>query len=347
MAVVGAGLAGLACARSLADRGVEVALFDKGRSVGGRLATRRIPPHTFDLGAQYFTVRDELFQNRVRSWLEQGVCAPWRGRIVALDGSGDAPRPVEPIERFVGTPDMSALARHLAENLGVNTGQRVERIERTEGALRLRGTRAKAGTTLGPAAPGALAPDDLGAFGCVVLCLPANQAVALLEPVSPRLAQEARAVAFEPCFALGLLAGAEDEALRALDLDGAFVGRENEPSASLLSWVARDSSKPGRPAGERWVLHASAAWSRASFDAPEEAVTQAMVAEFSRLFGLGRLRPELTFLRRWAAARAQSPLDRGALFDDVARVGLGGDWASGGRIEGAFLSGLALADLVR
>ena len=238
---------------------------------------------------------------------------------------------------------MSALARHLARGLEVNTGHRVERIERVDGSLRVHGTVAPAGRTLGPAATDARAPEDLGAWDCVVLCLPASQAASLLQPVSPLLAAEARAVPFEPCFALGLLGGEEDEALRALALDGAFVGRETEPSTSALSWVARDSSKPGRPPGERWVLHASAAWSRASIHAPESAVTQEMIAEFARLFGLGGLRAELTYLRRWAAARAPNPLERGALFDEEARVGLGGDWACGGRIEGAFLSGLALA----
>ena len=41
VAVVGAGLAGVACARGLQAAGVEVTVFDKSRGVGGRLATRR------------------------------------------------------------------------------------------------------------------------------------------------------------------------------------------------------------------------------------------------------------------------------------------------------------------
>ena len=346
VAVIGAGLAGLACARTLTDHNIDVAVFDKGRSPGGRLATRRSPPHTFDLGAQYFTARDPRFRRHVHSWLEDGVCAPWQGRIVALDGAGGPARAVPPLERLVGTPDMSALARHLAADLQVSTGHRVDRVERVAGMLTLRGTTAPDGVTLAPAGPGELGSIELGTFDCVVLCLPADQAAVLLEPISARLAREAREVSLDPCFVVGLAAGMGDDALRALAHDGAFIGREGEPSASPLSWVARDSSKPGRPAGERWVLHATAAWSRASRDVPRDEVEATMIAELSRLFDLGPLDPELSFVHRWGYARAPRPLDRGALFDEDARVGASGDWACGGRVEGAFLSGVALAGRV-
>ncbi len=133
VAVVGAGVAGLACARALINGGADVCVFDKGRSVGGRLATRRIPPHAFDLGAQYFTAKDERFARQVRAWSEAGVCAPWLGRIVAMNEAGCATQPTAAIERLVGTPDMSALARHMAaapSSLQVRTGHRVDRITR-------------------------------------------------------------------------------------------------------------------------------------------------------------------------------------------------------------------------
>ena len=347
IAVIGAGLAGLACARTLTDHNLDVVLFDKGRVPGGRLATRRSPPHAFDLGAQYFTARDPRFRRIVDAWLAEGVCAPWAGRIVALDGVGGLARPTPPLERLVGTPDMNALARHLAADLVVTIGHRIDRLERVAGRIALRGTRAPIGVTLGPVHhPDELGTEELGTFDDVVLCLPADQAADLLEPISARLASEARAVPFEPCFVVGLAAGSDDDALRALAHDGAFIGREGEPSTSPLAWVARDSSKPGRPPGERWVLHASAAWSRASSEMPREEVQAVLLTELARLFELGSLDPELAFVHRWGYARALHPLDRGAIYDEELRIGLGGDWACGGRVEGAFLSGIALAGRV-
>ena len=56
--VVGAGMAGLIAARELLRAGLSVLVLDKGRGVGGRLASRRIEGATFDHGAQAFATGD-------------------------------------------------------------------------------------------------------------------------------------------------------------------------------------------------------------------------------------------------------------------------------------------------
>ncbi|MFN9945496.1 MAG: FAD-dependent oxidoreductase [Planctomycetota bacterium] len=66
VAVVGGGIAGLAAARALQHAGVRATVFDKGRSAGGRAATRRREPHQFDHGAQFFTVRTPGFAAALR-----------------------------------------------------------------------------------------------------------------------------------------------------------------------------------------------------------------------------------------------------------------------------------------
>jgi photolyase PhrII len=93
VAVIGAGLGGLIAARTLADVGLDVTVFDKSRGVGGRMATRRIrdvgmsseaTEISFDHGAQYFTARDGRFCRFVQSWIHDGIVQPWLGRIVEL-----------------------------------------------------------------------------------------------------------------------------------------------------------------------------------------------------------------------------------------------------------------------
>jgi hypothetical protein len=353
VAVVGGGLAGLACARTLADHHVDVVVFDKGRAPGGRLATRRTDAGGFDLGAQYFTARDERFRHWVASWLEEGVIAPWTGRIVACDGVRGAFRDTEPQERFVGTPGMNAMAHHLARDLHVRSSHRVDRLVKTATGINVRGLRAEGGVTLAPRgghADADLGEEDWGTFDAIVVCLPADQARDLLAPISPALAAQARRVKLEPTFAVGLTDRAAEPALRALPFDGAFIGREGQASPSCLSWIARDSSKPGRAPGERWMLHASAAWSREQGDRPREAIGADMVKELSRLFELGPLDGVESFVHRWGFARASEgqagSIEAPASFDEDNAIALGGDWAAGGRVEGAYLSGVALAGRV-
>ena len=42
VAIIGAGIAGIACARLLTDAGHSVRMFDKSGGIGGRMATRRL-----------------------------------------------------------------------------------------------------------------------------------------------------------------------------------------------------------------------------------------------------------------------------------------------------------------
>jgi hypothetical protein len=122
--------------------------------------------------------------------------------------------------------------------------------------------------------------------------------------------------------------------------DGATI------AGSPLGWVARDSSKPGRPAGERWVLHATPAWSEAHLaDAPPE-VTAVLHDAFAAVVGLA-LPPALHVeIQRWSHALVTTPVGEDCLWDAAAGVGACGDWCLGGRVEAAFLSGVALAGRV-
>ena len=60
--MIGAGLAGIACAARLQDAGVAVRVFEAQRAPGGRLATRRFAGATFDHGAQFLTATDPGFR---------------------------------------------------------------------------------------------------------------------------------------------------------------------------------------------------------------------------------------------------------------------------------------------
>ena len=332
-AVIGAGIAGLSCARALAASGVHVTVFDKSRGPGGRMSTRRGEGWACDHGAQYFTARDPLFQAELARWQAAGVAARWQPRLTVFDADGrraqggaggdaaggaDGDARVDELARHVGTPRMTAPARLLADGLDL-------RLQTTVTALQ----RYDHGWELATAERGLL-PE---AFDGVLLAVPAPQALPLLQPVSAELAALAHGARMQACWALML----RFVAPLALDFDAAFVNH------GPLRWIARDTSKPGREGMETWTLHASAEWSEAHVEDSPESVAAALIAAFCELGGAA---PLVWSAQRWRYAITDSAVAGGCAWDAGAGVGLCGDWVNGGRVEGAWLSGHALAQRV-
>ena len=75
-AVIGAGMAGVACARTLMQAGHSVSVFERQERPGGRMATQETPFGSFDAGAQFFTVRDVAYIDRMN--------ARWKDRPTGL-----------------------------------------------------------------------------------------------------------------------------------------------------------------------------------------------------------------------------------------------------------------------
>jgi renalase len=121
--IVGAGIAGLLCATELEKAGRHVRLVDKGRGVGGRMATRRMGGGRLDHGAQFFTVRDERFEIYLRAWQEAGVVREWY-RTPPDDKS-----PKGEI-RYCGMFGMSDVPKHLASKLTVHGSERMQKLSR-------------------------------------------------------------------------------------------------------------------------------------------------------------------------------------------------------------------------
>ncbi|MBL8954014.1 MAG: FAD-dependent oxidoreductase [Myxococcaceae bacterium] len=315
VAVVGAGIAGLALARALTDAGHAVTLFDKGRGPGGRLSTRRGELGAFDHGAQYFTARDERFARHVRRWAQEGHVAKWSPRLATLGPPREPNRPERAV-RWVGAPSMSAVVAHLAASADARFGVEVTEVRRTGGAWEL-----------------FAGEQGLGRFSQLAVAVPGPQAAKLLGEAAPALAAEAGRLEFAPCFAV---MATFTEPL-GLSFDAAFV---NE---GPLSWVAREASKPGRAAGERWVLHASAEWSRAHLELEPAQAVGPLLEAFTVAAKVSVAAPRSALAHRWRHARVTAVHEARCAFDPELQAGVCGDGFGGARIEAAFLSGQALA----
>ena len=318
VAIIGGGMAGLSCARSLGISGIAATLFDKGYGPGGRVASRHAAEASVDYGAQYLTVHEDGFRLQISEWLEEGVLAEWPGRIVriAADGSIGAARPAR---RYVGTPSMRTLTEHMAAGCDVRAQTRIGSLER----------RAERWFVVDEEGR------ESGDFDAVIVATPAPQAVSLLA-AAPEFRAVAEMARLEPCWAVMAMF---DEPL-SLPYDAAFI------ESSALAWVAHDSSKPGRAHTGAWVLHASPAWSQEHLEHDPEAVADRLLTHFAALQPDTAPRPRFVAAHRWRYAQATPPYWGSSFY--LAEVGLGacGDWWRGRRIEDAFVSGTEVASRV-
>ena len=314
--VIGAGIAGLVCADRLRREGISVTILEKSRGVGGRSATRQLDESSCDHGAQYFTVSDPVFAERVAEWQDKGVVDIWQGCIVVID-SGVIRDLNETKERLVGTPGMKSIGKFLAQTLDVRNNTQIKRIERSNKKWRVFDD---AGHAYGP-------------FDVLISTAPPIQTGQLFAESSPRFAEQIASVEMLPCWSVILRFGSR----LPIDFDGAFV------NGSPLSWIARNNSKPGRGPAECWLLHGSADWSAEYVDLDPEEAGKELVKEFWKLFGREILHPSSVTTHRWRYSRPREVLPSRYLFDDQLQIGCAGDWCGGPKIEGAFLSGYALA----
>ena len=303
--VVGAGIAGIACARRLADAGLRPLILDKGRGLGGRMATRRATTDLgaiqVDHGAQYITARGAAFVALLDRLRAAGAVAPW------ADGAART--------HLVGLPGMSGLPRALAEGLDLHPGQTVTAL-RPDGA----------GWTVGT-------ESDRIAAARVVVTVPAPQVAGLLgaaHPLSARIA----GVQMAPC--LTLMAAFAPEAPRP------FVAQAREDAP--LAWIAQDSSKPDRPgAATTWVAQAGPAWSARHLDADRETIAARMLPLLCERLGVAPAAARYVAAHRWRYARTTEPLGAPFLKESSGSLYLGGDWCLGARVEAAWTSGDAIA----
>lgn len=354
VAVVGAGMAGITCARTLAQAGCAVTVFEKSRGFGGRMATRHTEFGDFDHGAQYFTVRDERFALALQSATE--VVLPWSASTVrVLDALGHvlATTPPPREAHYVAVPGMNALVRHWAEPLAdarhpqapqsasVQLNTRVVRIARDPIHTDRWQLHTEDATTEG-------AQGIADGFDQVLLALPHRQVLDLLRASGleqgdgQAISQALQNVTVAPCWTLMLaFPNAAQPGLP-------HLGPQWNAARSThhrISWLAREGSKPRRDHIERWTVQASPAWSAEHINDDPQRVTAKLRKAFTEVTGI-HAEPAHAVVHRWLYAQTQTPLGQPFILAADSGLGACGDWCLGHRVEDAFVSGLELAQAV-
>ncbi|NID09289.1 NAD(P)/FAD-dependent oxidoreductase [Fibrivirga algicola] len=315
--ILGAGLAGLTAARELTQQGHEVLIFDKGRGVGGRLATRRIATGRADHGAQYFSARSADFQALTQEMRAAGVVHDWH---IEQSDPASFQHP-----RYVGTNGMSSIAKFLAQNLDVQTGKRAVTVQQDAQSWSV--TFDDGQTITG---------DSL------IVTLPAPQALALWQESGLTLSAGEKsaleAIHYEPCIALMLQLSQPGNVPK--------PGGLKLPPDSPVAWIADNQQKGISPDVPTLTLHASNTFSQQHVDDTNlNALIPELIAAVSDYIGPATIVDQQ--IHRWRYSNATERYSEPFLAASTpAPLLFGGDGFGQGNVEGAFLSGLAMARFV-
>ena len=309
--VVGAGIAGLMAAQTLVKNSHDVVVVDKGRSPGGRLATRRIDDATLDHGAQFFTVRDPLIKSHVEKWIASGVVTEWcRGFDSATQNNDGFPR-------YRGVRGMTDIAKHLANGLDVRCNTLAFSIAR--------------GTT----SKWQLKIDDgsvLDADAIIVTC-PLPQAYALLVTAGIELPEPMLRTEYDRTICL----------LAVLNQSSAIAnpgGLQNPDDT--FSFVA-DNAVKGISSAVALTLHANPQFSLEHWDAPQQDVHDLLLKQAKPWIGDATV--VTSQVKKWRLATPLTIWPERHWANEM--IVLAGDAFGGPKIEGAALSGLSAANYLQ
>jgi predicted NAD/FAD-dependent oxidoreductase len=303
--VVGAGLSGLMAAHELVRNGHDVVVFDKGRGVGGRLATRRIDDATLDHGAQFFTVRTNEFATHVKNWLDAGVVHEWCKGFADVDGH----------PRYVGTRGMSGVAKHLARGLDVRLNTLVFSLTQRQKFFDV---------TL----------DDGAVHECdaIILTAPIPQSFSLMFSAEMEMPKQLRSIDYDRT--LGLLA-LLDTAHHNVPAPGGLQFPDD-----VFSFIGDNHAK-GISEAPSLTFHANPEWSLAHFDAELDEIHSLLTAAATPWLGEAKIVSSQP--KKWRFATPQSTWPEPYWATPDHRLVLAGDAFAGPKMEGAALSGLAAA----
>jgi renalase len=306
--IIGAGISGLLLARELTGAGARVVVLEKSRGLGGRMATKRVGDAVFDQGAQYFTARDPAFVACVDDW---------RGRGWIKTGTMGEHR------RWVGSPSMTAVPKGLAEGLEILREHKVTAARHHEcGCWEL------------DIEDGGIIRAERLLFTC-----PVPQALGVLSAgecaLPPEINASLQALTYHPCLAL----------LVVLDGPSALPAEGLVLTEGPVRWLA-DNVKKGvvQSARAAVTIHASAAFSETNYGRPEAEIVSMLLSAVQERLGGGVVS---TALHRWKFSEPKTThAERSVWLADIG-LGFAGDAFGGPKVEGAALSGLALAARVR
>lgn len=297
--IIGAGMAGLTAANELKSKGYSVKVIDKGRGVGGRLATRRIGEAKLDHGAQYFSTKTSDFQNFTAELLNKGILKEWD-----IDGFSH--------KRMIGAEGMSNIAKYLAKDIEIITSERITKI--TDNQI-------------------ISESEKVFEFDKLIITIPAPQAIDLLKNSNLKIPKQLFEIQYQPCIAALVVLNQESN----LPKSGGLK-LENHP----ISWIA-DNFVKGISPKYAVTIHASPEFSNEYLEYDMSEIGKKLLDLASKWIPATSIESYQTHRWRYSLADKRAEENYISLNENIL---IGGDGFGIGNVEGAFLSGMAMANAI-
>ena len=313
--IIGGGISGLIIANILQRNGIKATVLDKGKGIGGRMATRRVTQSdsiegVFDYGAQYFSVESPQFQVWVDDWLKNNVVKEWNWDLAETNEK----------PQYCGVGGTRAIARHLAKDLDIHTKTKVVRIKYDKKWLiETENNRQFRGDMLVTTSP---IPQTLSLLDDSLIPLPLEVRFSLEE------------IEYERCIAvLALL----ERPSKIPSPGGIFLNDDT------LAWLGDNHQKGVSPNGYAVTIHASNQFSDYYWDSDDAEIAYKLITAAADYLDSTVMRYQV---HRWRYSIPKSFYSEPCLMLLELPLIMAGDAFVAPTIEGAVTSGIAAGKLI-
>ena len=312
--VIGAGIAGIACARRLSKEGLKVVILDKSRGVGGRMATRRLDSGHLNHGLPYLEIQGDLTGELVKDLLSNQIVQPLEGVFWTLDSITSQWQPSPVVERYIAVSGMTSIAKYLSAGLDVRTDCLVAKVHIANGVWQV------------------ISDNLVIEAKALVIAIPAPQIIPLLgEIAEPNQLQQLEKIEYEPD--LTVMAGYNNFPLSLL---WRFLQVTGDANLARISWQVSGTETV-------FVVHSTAKLAKTHLDLDFTAAGEGLLKYASDLLCLPA--PDWFKVHRWRYAFPKVVLDSPYLeLATPLPLICCGDWSGDSLVESALRSGTSAAE---
>ncbi|GCE27843.1 NAD/FAD-dependent oxidoreductase [Dictyobacter alpinus] len=334
VAIIGAGLSGLAAAHTLQDAGYTVTLFEKSHSVGGRAATRKRGGFIYDHGAQYIKEGTPTSL----AWITQRFRAPdlldikkpvWTFTGSGTIQEGDQDQNAE--QKLNYRSGLNTLPKKMAEGLTIRSDTRIDRVQRTNSGWQLFDQSGQSHTN----------------FDLLVITIPSPQARALIQDsmldpgVQQAIMQHLSPASYNPLISvmLGYHPRPQTRPYYAL------VNSDKKHAISWLAWE-HEKAEERAPANSGLLLAQMAPdYSREHMESSDALIVQQVAQQVATLIQEELPEPVFSDIQCWHYALPAQKVGAEPLNQQTIPYGLAfcGDAFVGGRLHLALENGITVA----